>query len=111
LEYLRILPCPRRAYPADQRSQGKKDAKTYHGSCHCGAVRFEADLDLTQPTIAQLLDLQAQPVLAAVVKPAQFRVIAGRDELKAVPVQFHAERALLRKTCGVRPFGRASPEG
>ena len=42
---------------------------------------------------------------AAVVKPAQFRVIEGRDELKQYLFNSMQNEHYFCKTCGVRPFG------
>jgi hypothetical protein len=80
--------------------------KTYHGSCHCGAVRFEADIDLTQPTFRCNCSICARSRFwAAVVKPSAVRVLQGRGELVQYLFNSMQNEHRFCKTCGVRPFG------
>ena len=85
--------------------------KTYHGSCHCGAVRFEARIDLTAVTECNCSICSKKGVLLHRVPAENFRLIAGGDYLQLY--QFNTERALhyFCSTCGIHPYHRprASP--
>jgi hypothetical protein len=86
--------------------------KTYHGSCHCGAVRFEADIDLAQPTYRCNCSICSRNRFwAAVIKPDRFRLLEGRTNLQQYLFNSMQNEHWFCRTCGVRPYGVGnSPE-
>ena len=93
--------------------------KKYTGSCHCGAVRFEADLDLSQGTMrcncSHCTKVRTWFTIAA---PEKFRLIEGDDAQQVyewIPPNRDAVNLHFRfcKTCGVRTpgFGDHGPDG
>ena len=80
--------------------------KTYRGRCHCGAVQFEAELDLSQSTYRCNCSIcRRTRFWPAVARAGDFRLLAGQDQLTEYLFNTRKNQHYFCRHCGVRPFG------
>jgi hypothetical protein len=81
--------------------------QTIAGGCHCGKVRIEADLDLSEGSGRCNCSICAKlRAWSIIVKPAAVRVLAGERDLSVYEWGAKISKRMFCKHCGVHVFGR-----
>ena len=85
--------------------------KTYKGSCHCGAVLYEADIDLAQGTgKCNCTFCKKVRAWKAFVRPAAFRLPGGGDHVTGYHKHPQSSLKYFCQECGVRTHERGSAD-
>ncbi len=86
--------------------------KTYTGSCHCGVVRIEADLDISAGTYKCNCTICTKARLwAASVAQESFRLIRGRRPHKTIRGKNPVAHHFFCLHCGVQSVQRVDHAG
>lgn len=85
--------------------------KTYQGSCHCGKVRFEADVDAEGGMRRCNCWICArQRKWETLIKAGDFRLLTNEAEMCGYPFGLNGGHHLFCRTCGVASFRRGYAE-
>jgi hypothetical protein len=80
--------------------------KKYTGGCHCGAVRFEAEVDLAHVISCNCSHCSKKGVLLTFKPEAEFILLTSEENLTDYQFNKKIIHHLFCKTCGVQSFGR-----
>lgn len=86
--------------------------KVYRGGCHCGAVRFEIETDLTRATECNCSICTRKGALHHRVPPQRFRLLSGQEALTLYQFGTGVAKHWFCRHCGIHPFTnpRAAPD-
>ena len=92
---------------ASEMAGGKGGTKKYIGSCHCGAVRFEVQLEANARISRCNCTICARTAMTGtIVKPSAFTLLSGQSDLSRYEWGAKISQRLFCKTCGVLCFAR-----
>lgn len=106
-----------RRYRTDDRARAVPSApmtkKSHEGSCHCGAVKYRATLDLEQPALVCNCSMCGRSgSMLMFIAPDDFELVSGEGNLTDYLFNHHAIHHVFCKTCGIKPFARGNtPKG
>ncbi|MEQ1565607.1 MAG: GFA family protein [Myxococcota bacterium] len=84
----------------------------HRGSCHCGAVRFEVDMELDGLATCNCSICGRTGVIMSFVPEDKFRCLSGEDKLTDYQFGKKSVHHTFCSVCGVRPFGHGvGPDG
>ncbi len=81
-------------------------ADPHHGSCQCGAVAFEATVDISEPITCNCSRCQRLGSRLAFTSPDNFTLLKGDDDLTEYTFNTHAIRHQFCRICGIESFAR-----
>ena len=85
--------------------------KAYAGGCHCGAVRFECELDAAAETSRCSCSICARGRFwKTIARKDAFRLVKGADMVTEYGFGSGAIRHCFCRRCGIKPFGRGNME-